>query len=87
MKEFVGIDEKTLKEEIARALLKSEQGEDCLDEFSKRIMKKLLHPLYNLILEQTKTPFDIESNRREYDLHYSSKNRPVADHMDKEKFD
>ena len=70
--------------EYGRALQRIAQGdpiEQVLEDMSKRITQKLLHPVIQDIKDGNKTEFDAEENRRRYKETYLDKTSPVADQV------
>ena len=70
--------------EKGRALQRIAKGDDTatvMEDMSRRIAEKLLHPILNAIRESVPNDFDVEKNRREYEE--SMKNvEKAADHVD-----
>ena len=70
--------------EKGRALQRIAKGDDpatVMEDMSRRIAEKLLHPILNAIRESVPNDFDVEKNRREYEE--SMKNvEKAADHVD-----
>jgi hypothetical protein len=58
-----------------------------LDEMSRRIMQKLLHPLYDEMRKSSYTIYDVAAGRKEYEEKYLKHNTPVADHVEGHLFD
>lgn len=72
------------------AMQKIAEGHDpniVLEDMSRRLMDKLLHPIYKEIQDSYKTDFDIEQSRRDYEEKYLNNRSPVADHVDGNLFD
>ena len=71
--------------ERGRALQQLAQGEDpnkVIEEMSRRIMDKLLHPIYKAIRESTMTDYNSEESKAEYQRMYSAQiPKGVADHV------
>ena len=70
--------------EYGHALQRIAQGdpvEQVLEDMSKRMTQKLLHPFIQDIKDGNKTEFDAEENRRRYKESYLDKNLPVADQV------
>jgi len=73
--------------EIARACKRLAKGEDIdlvLEEMSKAVSQKLLHPILNIIRDSASGSFDAETNRKSYDecmKHIG----PRADHIQDDK--
>lgn len=65
-------------------IAKGENVEIVLEEMSQRLLRKLIHPLYEI----TETEFDINFNKEksklEYKENYLNKMNPVADHVDRD---
>lgn len=75
--------------ERGRAMQRIAQGDSVevvIEDMSRRIMDKLLHPVYKAIRESTVTIYDAEKNRAMYEeqMRYHA---PVADHIDGNLFD
>ena len=72
--------------EHGHAMMQIAQGKDpeqVLEQMSRRIMDKLLHPIFKAISESTATSYDAEESKRRYKENYLDKNpRRVADHVD-----
>jgi len=72
------------------ALQRIAQGQDpikVMEDMSRRLMDKMLHPLYKAVSQSALTEFDAEQNRRNYEEHYLKNRKPVADHVDGNLFD
>jgi len=70
--------------EHGRALQRIAQGDPVelvLEDMSKRITQKLLHPIIQDIKDSNKTEFDVEVSRQRYKEVYLDKNLPVADQV------
>jgi len=71
--------------EHGHAMMEIARGKDpeqVLEEMARRIMDKLLHPLYKIISENNLT-FDTEESKKTYKEKYLDKNpQGVADHVD-----
>lgn len=67
----------------------AEGGEinQVLEELSRRITQKLLHPLYDEIRKTSNTSYDGEASRKEYEEKYLKNHVPVADHVEGQLFD
>lgn len=61
-----------------------ESRELVLEEMSQRLLKKLMHPLYELAQSEVKIDFDKEKSKLEYQENYLDKVSPVADHVQQE---
>jgi glutamyl-tRNA reductase len=75
--------------ERGRALQRLAQGEPTevvLEEMSRRIMDKLLHPIFKTIRESSNTEYDPAKNREAY-IKAMQYHAPVADHVDGNLFD
>ena len=72
--------------EHGHAMMQIAQGKDVdkvMEEMSRRIMDKLLHPIFKAIRETTSTTFDIEKQKESYKKNYLDKNpHGVADHIE-----
>jgi hypothetical protein len=76
--------------EHGRSLQQIAEGEPIdkvLDEMSRRIMQKLLHPLYDEIRKTSDTSYDVEASRKSYEERYLKDHVPVADHVEGQLFD
>jgi glutamyl-tRNA reductase len=74
--------EKVIKFEMERAMRLIAKGKDegeVLEDYSKRITEKLLHPLYPALFKPV--GYDVEECKRKYEESYLSKRSPVADHV------
>ena len=72
------------------AMQKLARGEDpdkVLEEMSKRIVDKALHPVYLAIRESFITDYDSEKSRKEYEEKFLKDHIPVADHVGEDFFD
>ena len=70
--------------EYGHALQRIAQGDPVelvLDDMSKRMTQKLLHPFIQDIKDSNKTEFNAEENRRRYKETYLDKNSPAADQV------
>jgi len=70
--------------EKGRALQRIAQGDDpalVMEDMSRRIMEKLLHPILNAIRESVPDDFDMEKSRREYEEIMKNVEK-AADHVD-----
>ena len=75
--------------EKGRALQRIAQGESIetvIDDMSRRIMEKLLHPIFKAIRESAVTEYDAVKSREEY-FKTMSYHAPVADHIEGNLFD
>ena len=66
------------------ALQEIAQGKDpneVLEKMSRRIMDKLLHPVFKAIKDSVVLT-DTESSRKDYEENYIKKYGPKADHID-----
>ena len=61
--------------------------EEVMDEMSRRLVQKLLHPIYDSIHNTVTTKIDIEASKKEYAEKYLNKRSPVADHVEGTIFD
>lgn len=74
--------EKVIKFEMERAMRLISKGKDeveVLEEYSKRITEKLLHPLYPALFKPV--GYDVEESKKKYAEAYLTKRSPVADHV------
>jgi len=70
--------------EKGRSLQRIAQGDDpamVMEDMSRRIMEKLLHPILNAIRESVPDDFDMEKSRREYEEIMKNVEK-AADHVD-----
>jgi glutamyl-tRNA reductase len=72
--------------EHGHAMMQIAQGKDpeqVMEEMSRRIMDKLLHPIFKAINESSITKYDAEESKRRYKENYLDKNpHGVADHVE-----
>jgi glutamyl-tRNA reductase len=61
--------------------------EKVLEEMSRRITQKLLHPLYDELRKASDTKYDVETSRKEYEEKYLKTRTLVADHVEGQVFD
>ena len=61
--------------------------EQVLEEMSRRLTQKLLHPIYDEIRKSSTAPYDAEAGRKEYEEKYLKDRAPVADHVEGQIFD
>ena len=69
--------------EIDRARKRLAKGEDIdlvLEEMSKAVSQKLLHPILNIIRDSSVGSFDAEASRKSYN-EYMKNVGPMADHI------
>ena len=66
-------------ERAMRLIAKGKDKEEVLEEYSKRIAEKLLHPLYPALFKPV--GYDVEESKRKYEESYLSKHGPIADHV------
>ena len=70
--------------EKGKALQRIANGDDpveVMEDMSRRIMEKLLHPILTAIRESVPDNFDVEKSRREYDEIMKNVEK-AADHVD-----
>lgn len=70
--------------EHGRALQRLAQGDsvdDVMEDMSRRLVEKMLHPIFKEIRRNTETGFDVEESRKRYEEQYLKLNRPAADHV------
>jgi glutamyl-tRNA reductase len=71
--------------EHGHAMMQIAQGKDTeqvLEEMSRRIMEKLLHPIYKALNESVISTYDLEKEKAAYKQHYLDKiPNGVADHV------
>lgn len=75
--------------ERGRAMQRIAQGDSpdkVIEEMSRRIMDKLMHPIYKAVRESSTSEYDAEKNRADYDQKMRYRG-PVADHIDGNLFD
>jgi glutamyl-tRNA reductase len=68
-------------------IAKGEDSVKVMEEMSRRLMEKALHPIFKAIRESSIQPYDVEKSRQEYEEKYLKNNKPVADHVDGYLFD
>ena len=61
--------------------------DQVLDDMSRKILQKLLHPLYDEIRKSSNTTYNVEASRKEYEEKYLKRCSPVADHVEGHLFD
>ena len=61
--------------------------EQVLDAMSRKIVQKLLHPLYDEIRKATTSTYNAETARKEYQEKYLNYRTLVADHVEGHLFD
>jgi glutamyl-tRNA reductase len=65
------------------------EGKDVdkiLEEMSRRITEKLMHPIF-IELKKSTVADDTEASKQRYKEKYLNKNLPKADHVDGQEFD
>ena len=70
--------------EKGRALQRIAKGDDpdlVMEDMSRRVMDKLLHPILNAIHNSIPNDYDVEAGRREYDKIMKPVGK-AADHVD-----
>ena len=70
--------------EKGRALQRIAKGDDpalVMEDMSRRITDKIMHPIYESIRESVPNDFDIEKSRREYEEAMRGVEK-AADHVD-----
>ena len=75
--------ERVRKFEYGLALQRIAEGEDpttVIENMSRRMMNKLMHPIYKTIRDSVE-PIDIEKLKQDYYENYESKNTKRADHV------
>jgi glutamyl-tRNA reductase len=75
--------------EQGRAMQKIAQGDDVdlvMESMSRRIMDKLMHPIYNAIRSSVKSE-DLEKSKKSYKEKYLDYNAPKADQVEGQLFD
>ena len=61
--------------------------DQVLDEMSRRILQKILHPLYDEIRKSSNSTYDVEAGKKEYEEKYLKHRTLVADHVEGQIFD
>ena len=61
--------------------------DQVLDDMSRKILQKLLHPLYDEIRKSSNTTYNVEASRKEYEEKYLKRCSPAADHVEGHLFD
>lgn len=87
--DFHSWSERVAMYEKGYALQRIAQGENVetvMEDMSRRITQKLLHPIFKLIKENASTPFDAEKSKANYEAAMKY-HEPVADHVDGNLFD
>lgn len=72
------------------ALQRIAKGEDpiiVMEDMSRRLVEKALHPVFKAIRENAAEPFDVAKSRKDYEEKYLKNRSPVADHVDGNLFD
>ena len=64
-----------------------ENTEEVMEDMARRIMEKMLHPVYKEIQQQHTKAYDSEKSRKDYEEKYLRFHQPVADHVDGTIFD
>ena len=70
--------------EQGRALQRLAKGEDInlvLEEMSKLITQKLMHPIIQTIKDSRTSTYDAEAGRQAYEENYLNKHAPKADQV------
>jgi glutamyl-tRNA reductase len=76
--------------EQGRALQRIAEGEDAekvIEDMSRRMIDKLLHPVIKAIKDASVSDYDAEESRRKYQENYLNHYGNVADHVDGNFFD
>lgn len=72
--------------EQGHAMMQIAQGKDpdvVLETMSRRIMDKLLHPIFKAIRDTPSVEYDAEANKESYKRQYLDKNpHGIADHVE-----
>lgn len=72
--------------EHGHAMMQIAQGKDVeevLETMSRRIMDKLLHPIFKAISDSADSTYDTNESKRRYKENYLDKNpHGIADHVD-----
>lgn len=61
--------------------------EEVMETMSRRLMQKLLHPIYDSIHTKTTSKEDMEASKKVYAEKYLNARQPVADHVEGNIFD
>jgi glutamyl-tRNA reductase len=71
--------------EHGHAMMQIAQGKDpdqVMEQMSRRIMDKLLHPIFKAISESTASTYNAEESKKQYRENYLDKNPSgIADHV------
>lgn len=71
--------------EHGNAMMEIAQGKDIavvMEEMSRRIMQKIMHPAFQKIRESSTSTYDVEKCRESYEKNYLDKNsHGIADHI------
>jgi glutamyl-tRNA reductase len=70
--------------EKGKAMQDIAQGKDVevvLEDMSRRILDKLMNPIYKALRDSLKSEFDAKKSREEYEKNMKNK-RPSSDHVD-----
>lgn len=70
--------------EKGKAMQDIAQGKDVevvLEDMSRRILDKLMNPIYKALRDSVKSEFDAKKSREEYEKNMKNK-RPSSDHVD-----
>jgi len=84
--DFQSWKDKITQQEInlaIKSLINGSSPEQVLEQFSTRLMNKLLHPYFKEIKEQQNKSFDLEESKQEY-FKLLEKRKPPADHIENE---
>lgn len=70
--------------EHGAALQRLAQGEDIaviMQDMSRKIEEKMLHPLYKMVESQYQEEYDSEQAKKNYKEQYLDRTKPAADHV------
>ena len=76
--------------EYGRALQRIARGDPIelvMEEMSRKITDKMLHPVLMSIKPAMLTSEEIQKSRERYEENYLKRNKPAADHVDGQLFD
>jgi 3-hydroxyacyl-CoA dehydrogenase len=71
--------------EHGAALQRLAQGEDIaviMQDMSRKIEEKLLHPLYKMVERQYQNEYNPEQAKQNYREQYLDRTKPAADHVE-----
>ncbi len=76
--------------EHGNAMMQIAQGKDIdqvMEQMSRRIVDKLMHPLYKEIKNSIVNTYDVEQCKQHYYDSFLKNRKPIADHVDGNTFD